>query len=325
MLARAGYSPEILDTFANASPHVAGRLNAVTGLELPVHRIDIRDEAGLQKLFASRPYSAVIHCAALKSIAESQRDPERYRAINIGGSESLIRAAHSAGVRHFLFSSSASVYGTPETVPVTEEHPARAENPYGLSKLAIEHMLQEHGGTDPDWRSGVFRYFNAAGALDTGELGEDPTGEACNLFPRVMRAAADPGESVTVFDDDFPTRDGTGERDFVHVMDIADAHLAALRHFEGGGESFTVNLGTGTPHSVAEVIKTFERVSGRAIRRQIAPPRPGDVATSFADPSRAGTLLGWRAKRNLEDICRDTWAWQSRNPHGYPAAVKVRA
>lgn len=311
-LARAGYRSAILDTFANAAPDAAERIAQSAGVDIPVHRIDIRDGAALQDLFARDEFGAVIHCAALKSIAESRRDPERYADININGSETLIRTAHAAGVRHLLFSSSASVYGTPESVPVTESHPTRAENPYGFSKLAIERMLAGHASGDPGWRSGVFRYFNAAGALETGEIGEAPRTAANNLFPHVARAARDPEAHVTIHGGDFPTRDGTGERDYVHVMDIAAAHIAALRHFEAGGDSFTVNLGTGQPHSVREVVDTFARVSGRTIASVIAPRRDGDVAVSFADPAKAEALLGWRAERSLEDICRDAWAWERR-------------
>lgn len=324
-LAREGYRPVILDTFANASQQIVSRLNDLCGQEIPLHRVDIRDEAGLTRLFKDTAFGAVIHCAALKSIAESKRNPERYNDINVTGSQTLIRAAHRAGIHRILFSSSASVYGTPASVPVTEAHSANAENPYGLSKLAIERMLHAKGQSDPQWQAGVFRYFNAAGADPSGRIGENPQGEPGNLFPVVAQAALGQRDAVTIFGDEFPTRDGTGERDFVHVLDIADAHVAALRHFERGGKGFTVNLGTGTPHSVREVVETFERISGRTIRAVVTGARDGDVATSFADPALAKDILGWTAQRDLQAICRDAWAWYSRHPHGYDAPAGANA
>jgi len=261
--------------------------------------------------------AAVLHFAGDKAVGESVAQPLKYYRNNIGGTVSLLEAMQSSPCRTLVFSSSATVYGDPASVPITEDFPRRHTNPYGHTKLVIEDILSAMQVSDPSWQLGVLRYFNPVGAHPSGLIGEDPSGIPNNLMPFVTQVAIGKRPFLNVYGSDYPTPDGTGVRDYIHVQDLAEGHVAALQALLEKKESFTVNLGTGRGHSVLEVVQAFEQASGREVKRQIAPRRPGDVAQCYADPALAQRLLGWRASRSLADMCLDAWRWQNGNPDGY--------
>lgn len=309
-LLAAGHEALIVDNHSNSSASVIDRIASIAGRR-PLHvQADIRDRQALRKLFAAHPVSAVIHFAGLKAVGESVAQPLRYYDNNVAGSLVLFECMAEAGVRTLVFSSSATVYGDPQRVPIREDFPLAATNPYGRSKLMIEEILQDLARSEPGWRIALLRYFNPAGAHASGMLGEDPTGLPNNLMPFVARVAAGELAELSVFGDDYPTPDGTGVRDYIHVVDLAQGHLAALAALPRHDAPLVVNLGTGRGYSVLEMLRAFERASGRRIPHRIVARRPGDVAQCYADPGRARALLGWSASLDIDDMCRDAWRWQ---------------
>lgn len=309
-LLAAGHEALIVDNHSNSSASVIDRIASIAGRR-PLHvQADIRDRQALRKLFAAHPVSAVIHFAGLKAVGESVAQPLRYYDNNVAGSLVLFECMAEAGVRTLVFSSSATVYGDPQRVPIREDFPLAATNPYGRSKLMIEEILQDLARSEPGWRIALLRYFNPAGAHASGMLGEDPTGLPNNLMPFVARVAAGELTELSVFGDDYPTPDGTGVRDYIHVVDLAQGHLAALAALPRHDAPLVVNLGTGRGYSVLEMLRAFERASGRRIPHRIVARRPGDVAQCYADPGRARALLGWSASLDIDDMCRDAWRWQ---------------
>jgi UDP-glucose 4-epimerase len=318
----AGWHVVVVDDFSNSSPVALGRVAEIAaGLpgagKLRWHQLDIGDTAGLATVLADDGVDAVVHFAGLKAVGESVAEPLRYYTVNVGGSASLLRAMDATGVRSLVFSSSCTVYGEPERVPVDETAPRSAANPYGRTKLIVEDMLADVAASSDRWRFMALRYFNPVGAHASGRLGEDPDGIPNNLMPYTMQVATGRHPYVRVFGGDYPTPDGTGVRDYIHVVDLALGHLAALEAI-GERPGYTpVNLGTGQGSSVLEVIAAASRAVGREIPYRIVERRPGDIAATWADPSLAHELLGWRATRGLDEMAADHWRWQSENPHGY--------
>ena len=317
--AAAGFEVCILDNFSNSSPAVLDRLEAITGEAFRVHRVDLRDEAAVGKVLRDEEPDAVIHFAGLKAVGESVAEPLRYYDNNVAGTLSLLRAMHSTPVRNLVFSSSATVYGDPASVPILEDFPRSATNPYGRSKLIIEDMLMDLVAADDSWRVALLRYFNPVGAHESGLIGEHPSGIPNNLMPYVSQVAVGRRATLSVFGGDYPTRDGTGVRDYIHVVDLARGHVSAVAAVAKwtGREPLVVNLGTGIGYSVLELVQAFEKASGRSIPYQIVERRAGDVAECYADPQRARELLGWEAAFGIDRMCRDSWRWQSENPEGY--------
>jgi len=316
-LIEAGERPLIYDNLVNSKRAVLDRIAAVTGVRPEFVEGDIRDRARLDALLAQRRFDAVIHFAGLKAVGDSMRRPLDYYDNNVHGSCVLLEALHAAGVRTIVFSSSATVYGDPRTVPLDEDAPTQPANTYGRTKLMIEDMMSDLAAAEPDWSVTLLRYFNPVGAHPTGLLGEDPQGLPNNLMPYIAQVAVGRRPRLTVFGADYPTPDGTGVRDYLHVMDLADGHIAALRRRHGQAGARVYNLGTGRGHSVFEVLHAFERACGRRLAYEVAPRRAGDVPRYWADPARARRELGWEAQRGLDEMCRDTWKWQSANPEGY--------
>ena len=316
-LLSAGHELLILDNFSNSSPRVLERIEQISGRRPSVIDGDIRDGALLEKLFATYPIASVIHFAGLKAVGESVEQPMRYYDNNVVGSLRLFEAMARAGVYRLVFSSSATVYGDPHAVPIDESFPLQATNPYGRSKLIIEEMLRDIGRADPQWRVVLLRYFNPVGAHSSGLIGEDPQGIPNNLMPFVAQVAVGRRAELSVFGGDYPTADGTGVRDYIHVVDLARGHLAALDALERQDGVVPVNLGTGRGYSVLEVVKAFEKASGQAVPYRIVDRRPGDIAACYADPVRARELLGWSAERDIDAMCADAWRWQSANPLGF--------
>jgi UDP-glucose 4-epimerase len=318
-LAAAGYRPVIVDNLANAKLSVLARLRELArGSELPFHRADVREHAAMARILRAEAVDAVLHFAGLKAVGESVEQPLAYYDNNVGGSVALLTTMAGLGVRLMVFSSSATVYGEPERLPFTEEHALRPVSPYAKCKLVIEHILADHAAADGAFRYAALRYFNPIGAHPSGRIGEDPRGVPNNLLPYLAQVAVGRRPSLRVWGRDYPTRDGTGVRDYIHVMDLARGHVAALQFLEGEGRSLTANLGTGRGHSVLEVVRAFERACGKSIPLEFHPRRAGDVAEFYADASRAAEALGWRAQHSLDEMCEDAWRWQSRNPEGYP-------
>jgi UDP-glucose 4-epimerase len=319
-LLRAGYDITVFDNFSNSHPESLERVQRITGKQLRLIRGDIRDRARLVTALRESGAHAVIHFAGLKAVGESVQQPLSYYDNNVVGSMRLLEAMGICGVKTLVFSSSATVYGDPQRLPLTEDHPLSATNPYGQTKLTVEHMLRDLQCSDASWRIGILRYFNPVGAHKSGLIGEDPQGIPNNLMPFVAQVAVSLRPHLNVFGDDYPTEDGTGVRDYIHVVDLSIGHLRALEVLGRSTEPtecLTVNLGTGTGYSVLEIVRAFEQASGKRVAYKIAPRRPGDVASCYSDPSKATAVLGWRAERNLADMCADTWRWQSLNPHGY--------
>lgn len=313
----AGYSVVALDNLCNSSRESLSRVEKITGHPIPFYEADVRDRVTLRALLKTHHIDAAIHFAGLKAVGESVAHPLGYFENNVGGSISLLQTLGEAGVKRFVFSSSATVYGDPESVPLTETARLSVTNPYGRSKLMVEQVLEDLGRSDPEWAIGVLRYFNPVGAHQSGLIGEDPRGIPNNLMPFISQVAVGRRERLSVFGNDYPTQDGTGVRDYIHVVDLARGHLAALAALFRSEQSFTVNLGTGQGYSVLEMVNAFEQVSGRHVPYQITPRRPGDIAVCYADPSKAWHVLDWRAKKGLSEMCADHWRWQSMNPNGF--------
>ena len=310
-LADAGYSPLIIDNFATSSPSVLPRLRRVTDQTIPCVTGDVRDLAAIKRLLADNAISAVIHCAGLKSVGEGEQKPVAYYDNNVGGAVALVEAMADANVKRLVFSSSAAVYGQPDRNPVTEDAPLRPASVYGRTKRTVEQMLEDVSSSDAGWSIGLLRYFNPAGAHPSAQIGEAPSGTPNNLVPMLAQVAAGSGPEIAVYGNDWDTPDGTGVRDYVHVMDLAAGHVAAMQYLARAPGPTTLNLGSGRGHSVLEVVAAFERACGKPIARRAAPRRPGDVASCYADPSRAQEVLGWRAERDLDAICTDAWRWQT--------------
>ncbi len=316
-LIEAGFAPVILDNFSNSHPAVLQRLEQITGKPVVCERGDVLDTAFVEVVLRRHKVAGVMHFAGDKAVGESVAQPLKYYRNNIGGAISLLEAMQAAQCQTLVFSSSATVYGDPASVPITEDFPRQHTNPYGHTKLVIEDMLAALQVADQSWRLGVLRYFNPVGAHPSGLIGENPNGTPNNLMPFVAQVAIGKRPYLNVYGNDYATPDGTGVRDYIHVQDLAKGHVAALQTLLARGNRFTVNLGTGQGSSVLEVVKAFELASGRAVPCQMSPRRPGDVAQCFADPELAHRLLGWRAERTLADMCTDAWRWQSANPDGY--------
>ncbi|MEP4147190.1 MAG: UDP-glucose 4-epimerase GalE [Halioglobus sp.] len=316
-LIEAGYSVVVLDNLCNASVEAVVRVEELTGKPVPLMQCDIRDAAGLDQLFASHDIAAVMHFAGLKAVGESVEKPLEYYDNNVNGTLVLLAAMERAGVDKFIFSSSATVYGDPASVPIKEDFPTSATNPYGRSKLMVEEILADWGQARPGWSIGRLRYFNPVGAHISGRIGEDPQGWPNNLMPFVAQVAVGRRDKLSVFGNDYPTPDGTGVRDYIHVVDLAEGHVAALNYVLVNPGVLTVNLGTGVGASVLDMVKAFEQASSRKIPYELVDRRAGDIAECWADPALAESLLGWRATRTLEQMCADTWRWQEANPEGY--------
>ena len=316
-LVEAGYTPVILDNLCNSNPKVLERLERITGVTPLFIKADIRDATALDAAFAAHAIDAVLHFAGLKAVGESVEKPLEYYDNNVRGTLELLAAMRRAKVKTLVFSSSATVYGDPATTPIHEDFPLSATNPYGRSKLMIEEILGDLFKAEPDWNIARLRYFNPAGAHESGLIGEDPQGIPNNLMPYIAQVAVGRREKLQVFGGDYPTPDGTGVRDFIHVMDLAEGHVAALKYFDGAQGLVTVNLGTGKGVSVLQMIAAFEQACGKKIAYQIGPRRPGDIAECWADPALARSMFGWSASRTLSDMTRDGWRWQSMNPTGY--------
>jgi UDP-glucose 4-epimerase len=319
-LAERGHEAVVVDNFCNSSPAVMARLQRIIGHAPSLHRVDVRDTEALAALFAGERFDAVIHFAALKAVGESCEKPLDYFDNNIAGTIALLKAMQGAGVRRLVFSSSATVYGDPASVPIDEDAALSATNPYGRTKLVMEQLIGDVCAADPAWQAISLRYFNPVGAHPSGLIGESPNGIPNNLMPYICQVAVGKRERLQVFGGDWPTVDGTGVRDYIHVMDLAQAHvhaLEALEALDGVQGHLPLNLGVGRGVSVLELLRAFEAASGRAVPYSIVARRAGDVAAVYADPSRAERILGWRADRGVDEMCRDAWRWQSMNPDGY--------
>ncbi|MCX9156905.1 UDP-glucose 4-epimerase GalE [Niveibacterium sp. 24ML] len=316
-LLQAGFDVTVYDNFCNSHPEALARVERITGKSVRLVRGDIRDRAALATALRESGADAVVHFAGLKAVGESVEKPLSYYDNNVVGTVRLLEAMAECGVKSLVFSSSATVYGDPQRLPLTEDHPLSATNPYGRTKLVIEEMLRDLERSDPSWRIATLRYFNPVGAHASGLIGEDPQGIPNNLMPFVAQVAIGRREFLNVWGQDYPTPDGTGVRDYIHVVDLALGHLCALERLRRQEGCFAVNLGTGVGYSVLDMVAAFERGSGRPVPYRIAPRRAGDIAACYADPAMAAELLGWRAGRDLDAMCADTWRWQQQNPNGY--------
>ncbi len=316
-LLQAGHQVIVVDNLSNSKEEALRRVQALTGRPLTFYRVDLRDRQGLEAVFAANRIDAVMHFAGMKAVGESVAIPLTYYDNNFTGSVILCQVMAEHGVKTLVFSSSATVYGAAPVVPIPEDAPLAPTNPYGRTKYFIEEMLRDLYRSDPEWRISVLRYFNPVGAHPSGQIGEDPNGIPNNLMPYVAQVAVGKLPELRVFGNDYPTPDGTGIRDYIHVVDLAIGHLAALDKLAEKPGVIIHNLGTGRGYSVLEVVRTFEQASGRKIPFKIVGRRPGDVAVSYADPTKARDELGWVAQRDLFDMCADTWRWQSNNPRGY--------
>ena len=344
-LLEAGHSVVVLDSFVNSHQEALRRVAHLAGLPpltpmafggwqaqaggtaLTVLQGDVRDPGDVERALTLQPVEAVLHFAGLKTPAESIREPLRYWDVNVTGSCCLLEGMRSHGCRTLIFSSSAALYGLPNTVPIRESAPTQPLHPYGHSKAAVEQLLEDLAASEPGWRIGRLRYFNPVGAHPSGQIGEDPLGEPTNLFPLIAQVALGRRPSLPIYGTDWPTPDGTGVRDFIHVMDLAEGHISALTHLLQREEDtlLTLNLGTGQGISVLEMVRTFSAVSGHAIAQKVEPRRQGDTANSVADVSLAKKQLGWSCRRSLSEMCLDGWRWQSANPAGYTVASSTKA
>ena len=318
-LLNAGEDVTVFDNFCNSQPESLARVERITGKRPGLIQGDIRDRTALVTALRQSGATAVIHFAGLKAVGESVEKPLAYYDNNVVGTVRLLEAMRECGVKTLVFSSSATVYGDPQRLPLTEDHPLSATNPYGQTKLVIEDMLRALHHSDPTWRIGILRYFNPVGAHQSGLIGEDPQGTPNNLLPFVAQVAVGRREFLNVWGNDYDTPDGTGVRDYIHVVDLALGHLKALERLKTHAECACINLGTGTGYSVLDMVLAFEHASGRPVPYRVAPRRAGDIASCYADPAQAMTLLGWQAQRGLETMCADAWRWQSNNPNGYSA------
>jgi UDP-glucose 4-epimerase len=315
-LLNAGEQVVVFDNFCNSNPEALQRVQKICGKSLAVVEGDIRDQDAIEAVLSKYGCTAVMHFAGLKSVQDSAARPLVYYDYNVLGSHRLLRAMQNAGVNKLIFSSSATVYGTPQFLPYTEDHPLNAVNPYGRTKLVIEDMLRDQYASAPNWSIGILRYFNPVGAHESGLIGEDPKGIPNNLVPFVAQVAIGRRERLNVWGNDYDTPDGTGVRDYIHVTDLAAGHVAALRLLDAP-KCFAVNLGTGAGSSVLEVVRAFEKASGTRIPYEFKPRRPGDIDSYYAATALASEFLGWKATRTLETMCADHWRWQSTNPNGY--------
>jgi UDP-glucose 4-epimerase len=317
-LIEAGYDIIVVDNLVNSSEESLRRVERITGRGVKFYNFDVAREDRLDEMFAENVgIGAVVHFAGLKAVGESVAKPLEYYSNNLACTLALIRAMRKHGVKNFVFSSSATVYGDPAKVPVVEDFPTSATNPYGATKVFIERMLHDICVADSSFNAAVLRYFNPIGAHRSGLIGEDPNGIPNNLVPFIAQVAVGNLERVRIFGNDYPTPDGTGVRDYIHVVDLALGHVAALKKLDEGCGEFVCNLGTGRGYSVLEVIAAFERACGKHIDREFTLRRPGDIASVYADPSKAERELGWKARRGIDDMCADSWRWQSANPNGY--------
>jgi UDP-glucose 4-epimerase len=320
----AGHDIVVVDNLSNASETSLDRVASLTGGKVAFEKADIRDQGRIEEILRAHNCSAVVHFAGLKAVGESTKLPLAYYDNNVVGTHRLLSAMANCGVKQMIFSSSATVYGDPQFLPLTEDHPTGAVNPYGRTKLMIEEMLRDVAASDRSWRFGILRYFNPVGAHASGLVGEDPQGIPNNLMPFITQVADGRREELSVFGNDYDTPDGTGIRDYIHVVDLVEGHLKAhevLNDRSAPSNCFTVNLGTGNGYSVLQMVKAFERASNRQIRYSFAPRREGDVAQCYADTELAKRLLNWKAGRDLDDMCRDTWNWVCKNPRGYGTAA----
>ena len=311
VLMQAGHEVTVLDNFYNSERSVLDRIATIVGRRPGLVEADIRNEVALRKIFCGSSFDAVMHFAGLKAVGESVAEPLRYWEWNVGGTIALLNAMASANVKTIVFSSSATVYGDPASVPICESAPVDATNPYGRNKLVIEQLLADVAAADPAWKIARLRYFNPVGAHDSALIGEAPQGVPNNLMPYVTQVAVGLRSELSVFGNDYPTPDGTGVRDYIHVVDLAEGHLAALNALQTRSGVLTVNLGTGKGVSVLEMISALEQASGRKVPYRIAPRRPGDVAACYADVSYAKAVLGWAAKRDIREMCVDAWRWEN--------------
>ena len=319
-LVNAGHQVTAVDNLSNSSEESLERVRELTGKEIKFVKADILDMAAMDKIIGGEKFDSVIHFAALKAVGESVAQPLHYYRNNITGTVNLLEVLQNHQVKNFVFSSSATVYGLPKSLPLTETADTPIDdvtNPYGRSKLIMEYVLRDWNTANPDTNVALLRYFNPVGAHESGRIGEDPNGIPCNLLPYVSQVAVGKLEKLSVFGDDYETKDGTGVRDYIHVVDLAVGHVLALKKLEEKPGVVVYNLGTGNGYSVLEIVNAFEKASGKKVPYSVAPRRPGDIAACFADPKKAADELGWTAKKGIEEMCVDGWNWQSQNPNGY--------
>jgi len=316
-LLAAGYDVVVVDNLCNSRKDGLRRVEEITGKQVTFYEMDLRDTDGLHEIFLEHAIESVIHFAGLKAVGESVRMPLHYYSNNIAATLGLCQVMEEFGVKNIVFSSSATVYGDPATVPITEDFPLSATNPYGNSKLFIEQILQDLHTADSSWNIGLLRYFNPVGAHVSGRIGEDPNDIPNNLMPYVAQVAVGRLPELSVFGNDYPTPDGTGVRDYIHVVDLAKGHIKAIEKLKTNPGVVIYNLGTGKGYSVLDMVKAFEKASGRKVPYRITARRPGDIAACYADPGKAWKELGWQAEKGIEEMCEDAWRWQSTNPNGY--------
>jgi UDP-glucose 4-epimerase len=316
-LIKAGHRVVVVDNLCNSFLESLKRVEELTDSDIPFHKVDVRDKERLTRVFEQYSIDGVIHFAGLKAVGESVEKPIEYYDTNVGGTFILAEVMRDFNCKTFVFSSSATVYGDPHTVPIKEDFPLSVTNPYGRSKLMIEEFLQDVFVADDTWHIALLRYFNPIGAHRSGLIGEDSNDIPNNLIPYISQVATGKLEKLSVFGDDYDTLDGTGVRDYIHVVDLAKGHVKALQALEDKPQVLTVNLGTGNGYSVLDMVKAFEKASGKEVPYQIVDRRPGDIATCYADPAYALEKLGWSAEHELDEMCEDTWRWQSQNPDGY--------
>ncbi|MEO6118747.1 MAG: UDP-glucose 4-epimerase GalE [Methylotenera sp.] len=316
-LLAAGHQIVVLDNLSNSQAESVKRVRQISGQDFIFVEADIRNKAALRLVFSEQKIDAVIHFAGLKAVGESSEKPLMYYDNNVSGSVALLEVMAEVNVKNIVFSSSATVYGDPQSVPISEDYPLRATNPYGRTKLMIEDILRDLQHSDPTWRISILRYFNPIGAHESGLIGEDPSGIPNNLLPYVAQVAVGRLSKLRIWGNDYPTLDGTGVRDYIHVMDLADGHVAALNYLLSSPGVSAINLGTGIGYSVLQVVQAFSEASGTQIDYEFMPRRAGDIAINYADASLAKSLLGWSATRDLATMCADSWRWQSKNPQGY--------
>jgi len=318
-LLKAGYEVVVVDNLCNSSLEALKRVEKLTDSSIHFYKVDVRDKAALMCVFEKHTIDGVIHFAGLKAVGESVEMPIEYYDTNVGGTFTLTEVMRNFNCKTFVFSSSATVYGNPHTVPIREDFPLSATNPYGRSKLMIEEFLQDVFTADDSWRIALLRYFNPIGAHKSGLIGESPKDTPNNLIPYISQVSVGKLEKLSVFGGDYDTPDGTGVRDYIHVVDLAKGHVKALQVLKEKAQVLITNLGTGNGYSVLDMVKAFEKASGKDIPYQIVERRQGDIATCYADPTCAKEKLGWKAEYELDDMCKDTWRWQSQNPYGYPS------
>lgn len=316
-LLAAGHDVAVVDNLVNSRKEVLQRINEITNREFGFRRVDLLDKAALDRVFQETDIEAVIHFAGLKAVGESVAKPLQYYTNNITGSLVLFECMAKHGVKNLVFSSSATVYGDPASLPITEDFPLKASNPYGWCKVMLEQILGDIHHADPAWNIALLRYFNPVGAHPSGKIGEDPRGIPNNLVPYISQVAVGKLPELQVFGNDYPTRDGTGVRDYIHIMDLAAGHMKALEKLTAKPGLVSYNLGTGRGYSVLEMVKAFSKAAGKDLPCRIVARRPGDIAACYADPSKAEKELSWRATRGIEEMCGDTWRWQTMNPNGY--------